>query len=89
MDVALKEQEKIFKALADANRLKILTMLVSGELCACKILDDMHISQSTLSHHMKVLTESGVVLARKEGKWTHYSLDHATITLLKRWLEIF
>lgn len=89
MDMALKEQEKIFKALADANRLKILTVLVSGELCACKILDDMHISQSTLSHHMKVLTESGVVLARKEGKWTHYSLDHATITLLKKWLEIF
>jgi len=64
----------IFKAFCDENRLKIIEMLQSGEKCACKILEKMEIGQSTLSHHMKILIESGIVIARNEGKWTHYSL---------------
>lgn len=83
------KQEKIFKALGDENRLKILVMLKSGELCACKILDDLHIGQPTLSHHMKVLTEAGLVIARKEGKWTHYSINRKTLAVLKEWLNKF
>ncbi|MCC8157811.1 MAG: metalloregulator ArsR/SmtB family transcription factor [Phascolarctobacterium sp.] len=83
------KQEKIFKALGDENRLKILVMLKSGELCACKILDDLHIGQPTLSHHMKVLTEAGLVIARKEGKWTHYSINQKTLAVLKEWLNKF
>lgn len=66
----------LFKALSDANRVKIVTMISErGELCACKILDDLGISQPTLSHHMKVLCSCGLVTCRKEGKWMHYSLS--------------
>ena len=70
-----EKTSKVFKAFCDENRLQILEMLQSGEKCACTLLDDMEISQSTLSHHMKILCESGVVKGRKEGKWTHYSID--------------
>lgn len=69
------ETAKVFKAFCDENRLQILEMLRSGEKCACKLLDELHIGQSTLSHHMRVLCESGVVRGRKEGKWVHYSID--------------
>ena len=70
-----EENTKVFKAFCDVNRLMILEMLQSGEKCACAILEKMQIVQSTLSHHMKILVESGIVDARKEGKWTHYFLS--------------
>ena len=71
-----KEQEMvcIFKALGDENRIRILKMLYSGEKCACKLLEELNISQPTLSHHMKILCDVGIVTGRKEGKWTHYSI---------------
>jgi len=62
------------KAIADPNRLQILDMISTGEKCACDILDDFQFTQPTLSHHMKVLIEAGIVTARKEGKWHYYSL---------------
>ena len=62
---------KVFKAFCDENRLMILEMLQSGEKCACHLLDNLNISQSTLSHHMKILCESGVVNSRKEGKCSY------------------
>lgn len=65
----------IFKAFCDENRIRILKMLTSGEKCACKMLEELNISQPTLSHHMKILCDSGVVLGRKEGKWMHYSIS--------------
>lgn len=70
-----QDNAQIFKAFCDENRLMILEMLQSGEKCACKLLEALKISQSTLSHHMKILCESGVVSSRKEGKWTHYSIS--------------
>lgn len=69
------EMAKVFKAFCDENRLQILEMLRSGEKCACKLLDELRIGQSTLSHHMKILCDSGVVKGRKEGKWVYYSID--------------
>lgn len=66
---------KVFKALDDEKRLQILEMIQSGERCACVILEDMQISQSTLSHHMKILCDSGIVTGRKEGKWIYYSIS--------------
>jgi len=70
-----KKLAKFFKAFGDENRLKILDLIKDEEKCACNILEELHISQSTLSHHMKVLEESEIVVSRKEGKWTHYSID--------------
>lgn len=69
------DNARVFKAFCDENRLRILELLRSGEKCACVLLDDLHITQSTLSHHMKILCDSGVVQGRKEGKWVHYSID--------------
>lgn len=66
---------RIFKAIGDENRLHILGLLRNGERCACKLLEDLQISQSTLSHHMKLLCDAGLVIGRKEGKWVHYSID--------------
>ena len=64
----------IFKALGDENRIRILKILRSGETCACHLLEELNISQSTLSHHMKILCDAGLVTGRKEGKWMHYSI---------------
>ena len=70
-----EENHKVIKALSDVNRMKIINILTNGEMCACKILEDFDIKQPTLSHHMKVLTECGLVISRKEGKWMHYKLN--------------
>lgn len=67
----------IFKALCDEKRLKVLDLLRSGEKCACVLIDDMSIGQSTLSYHMKILCESGIVVSRQEGKWTYYRLSES------------
>lgn len=71
----LMDQVNIFKALGDDNRLQILAMLASGEKCACVLLEQLQISQPTLSHHMKILVDSGIVMAFKRGKWTYYQID--------------
>ena len=64
----------IFKAFCDENRIRILYLLRGGEKCACRLLEEMSISQPTLSHHMKILCDSGIVVGRKEGKWMHYRI---------------
>lgn len=69
------DQAKVLKALSDPKRLRIIDMLSCGELCACHILEAFDITQPTLSHDMKVLTSTGLVIARQEGKWMHYSLN--------------
>ena len=63
-----------FKALADENRIHILKLLGTGEKCACKLLEELNISQPTLSHHMKILCDAGIVISRREGKWTYYGI---------------
>lgn len=65
----------LFKALSDETRLKIIDMLSCGELCACDILKSFNITQPTLSYHMKILTESGLVNANRIGAWMHYTLN--------------
>ena len=70
-----KKTAAAFKALGDENRIRILKMLRGGEKCACKLLEELNITQPTLSHHMKILCDAGIVVGRKEGKWTHYSID--------------
>ncbi|MGN0628791.1 MAG: ArsR/SmtB family transcription factor [Oscillospiraceae bacterium] len=70
-----KRTAEVFKALCDENRVRILKLLLSGEKCACKLLEALDITQPTLSHHMKILCDSGIVVGRKEGKWMHYSIS--------------
>jgi ArsR family transcriptional regulator len=71
-----KENAKIFKALADEQRLIILELLQSGEKCACEILDNLNIGQSSLSYHMKILVNSRIVESRNNGKWTFYQISN-------------
>lgn len=68
------EQAKVFKAVCDEKRLYIIDLLKNGERCACQLLVELDISQPSLSYHMKILVESGIVHSRQEGKWTHYSI---------------
>lgn len=66
---------KIFKALGDTNRLKIIDMLSCGEKCACELLEYFDFTQPTLSHHIKVLSDCGLINSRKDGTWNYYSLN--------------
>ncbi len=75
MDIDVKRTAIVFKAFCDENRIKILQLLSGGEKCACKLLEEMNITQPTLSHHMKILCDSGIVESRKEGKWMYYSIS--------------
>lgn len=69
-----------FKALADGNRLRVVVLLgEQGESCACDLLEGLGISQPTLSHHMRVLQEAGLVRCRRQGKWCHYSLERGSV----------
>ena len=72
-----QENAKVFKALCDPKRLAILEQLRSGEKCACVLQEPMDLTQSGLSYHMKILCDSGLVVSRQEGKWTHYRLSDA------------
>jgi ArsR family transcriptional regulator len=87
MESKYENNAKVFKALCDPNRLIIIENLQSGEKCACKILEDLNIGQPTLSHHMKILCESGLVTCRRQGKWMHYSIDEAGCERAKKLLE--
>ncbi len=75
MDNTHEENAKVFKAFCDEKRLAILALLRSGEKCACVLIEKMEIGQSSLSYHMKILCESGIVQSRQDGKWTHYRLS--------------
>jgi ArsR family transcriptional regulator len=72
---AHQDHARVFKALCDEKRLEILAMLRGGEKCACVLLAQMDISQSTLSYHMKILCDSGIVENWQVGKWTHYRIS--------------
>ena len=74
MENDYQNQAKIFKAFADENRLKILSLLHDGEKCCCVLLENLAIGQSALSYHMRILLEAGIVEGRQEGKWTHYRI---------------
>ena len=78
---------KICRALGDPNRLQIVQMLSGGEMCACRLLEHFQITQPTLSHHMKILCECGLVDTRREGKWSHYSLNCGTLADFKVCIE--
>ena len=82
-----KKMAAIFKAFADENRIQILELLRDGERCACRLLEEMKITQPTLSHHMKILCDSGIVVGRKEGKWMHYSISEDGLENVRNYLE--
>ena len=82
-----KRMAAMFKAFADENRIQILELLRDGERCACRLLEEMNITQPTLSHHMKILCDSGIVVGRKEGKWMHYSISEDGMRDVRNYLD--
>ena len=79
---------RITKALADSQRLRILTMLEQGELCVCQIVEVLQLAPSTVSKHLNVLAGAGLVESRKEGRWAYYRLpDQSAGETVRRALE--
>jgi ArsR family transcriptional regulator len=77
------------KALSDATRLKILYLLSYGELCVCEIMCALNKPQSSVSHHLNILKNSGFIKGRKEGVWIHYSLKSPKIIdMVKELIEL-
>lgn len=87
MNYSYAEYVPSIKALSDETRLKIIDMLSCGELCACKILEAFNITQPTLSYHMKILTEAGLVSGVRDGAWMRYSLNKEKFDALKNFLN--
>ena len=78
------ELASMFKALADPARLKLLSLIAEREeVCACDLVDPLGISQPTVSHHLKVLYEAGLLDSERRGRWIHYRLVHSTISALR------
>ncbi len=66
---------RMFHALSDERRLRILTALQGGELCVCDLQDELGMAQSLLSFHLKALRDAGLVTVRRDGRWAHYSIS--------------
>jgi ArsR family transcriptional regulator len=85
----MPETVKMLKALSDENRFKIFNILRDGETCACELLEDFDISQPTLSRHMKILVDSGLVKARKDAQWVRYSINPEALKQLQAYFDSF
>lgn len=87
-----KQIAKIFRALCDETRVEIIKLLKNQEMCACHISDNLKLSQSKLSYHMKILCESNIIECWNEGKWTHYKINKEgsenAILILKKITEL-
>ena len=82
-----KEYALMMKALGDESRVKIFHMLADGELCACKVLEEFEITQPTLSYHMKILCDCGLVNGRRDGIWMKYTINREVYDQLKDFLN--
>lgn len=80
----------ITKALSDENRVRALMMLVDGELCVCQIIEMLGLAPSTVSKHMSILRQAGLVETRKDGRWIYYRLADRGAPIVREildWLE--
>ena len=75
MIVDMKPFIKVMKALSDPNRVRIVKILEEGELCVCEIRELLGLAQSTVSKHLKILEDAGLVVSQKDGSWINYRLS--------------
>ncbi len=87
MDVRYKEMALMMKALGEESRVKIFDMLANGELCACKVLEDFDMTQPTLSYHMKILCDCGLVKGKRDGIWMKYTINKEAYDQLKGFID--
>lgn len=81
------EYALMFKALSDETRLRIFSLLSDEEICACNILEEVNITQPTLSYHMKLLCGCGLVNSRKDGSWMRYTVNTERVSQLQAFLQ--
>jgi ArsR family transcriptional regulator len=79
----MRELTSLGQAIADPTRVRIIAALRRAELCVCELVDALEISQSTLSGHLQVLRQTGLVTTRKEGRWIYYSLNDQKTALIE------
>lgn len=88
--VEARELARGFNALGDPVRLRVLSMLAAspaGEICVCDFVRPLGKTQGTISHHLKILAEAGLVHGDRRGKWVWYSLDRQRLTDLRSAIE--
>lgn len=86
----MKKIAEYFKALSDETRLRILRLLAREEKCVCELMDELKMSQSAVSHHLKILKQAGLVKDSRDGKWIFYSLGGDSFQQYHRaFLELF
>ena len=85
-----KPYAKLFKALSDETRLEMMGLLAAAgaELCACDIEGHFDLSQPTISHHLKILREAGLVTGERRGTWVYYAIDKSTLAQLAEFQEL-
>ncbi|MEE9203279.1 MAG: metalloregulator ArsR/SmtB family transcription factor [Dehalococcoidia bacterium] len=83
----MPELSRLFKALSDDTRLRMLTLLLPGELCVCEIMQALSVSQSRASRNLGILRDAGLLKDRRQGQWVYYSLDGDTLASYPRLLE--
>ncbi len=82
-----EEYARLFKVLGDANRLKIIELLIKGETCGCTLIDKLSISQPTLSYHLKMISEAGIARSEKKGNWINYYINKKKLSEIVKFLE--
>jgi len=86
-DEEVERLARLFHALSDGTRLRIVGKLLTGEQCVCNLTDALETGQSRLSFHLKTLKDAGLVSDRRDGRWIHYSLNHAALASIGSLLE--
>ena len=81
-DALFKSKERLFKALADSTRLRMVKLLAEREMCVCEIMVALEITQPTASHHLNILERGGIARKRRQGKWILYRLATRKISEL-------
>jgi len=79
---------KVFKALSDETRVRMLKLLFEGEICVCEIMQVMEISQSRASRNLGILKDAGLLNDRRDGQWVHYSLNKQSVAKYSGLLEL-
>jgi ArsR family transcriptional regulator len=83
----MKQTAQTYKALSDETRLRILGLLLNGELCVCELMAILNLPQSTVSRHLAYLKNSGLVSDQRRGTWMHYRLVDSDSTFHRELLE--
>ena len=86
-DDEVERLARLFHALSDETRLRIVAKLLGGEQCVCNLTDALEAGQSRLSFHLKTLKDAGLVSDRRDGRWIHYSLNHEALSAVGAFLR--